>query len=171
MKNLIYLFGLYIIILASCDPDEPCPTCFEDIVRCKVNGKDWVSNCKSTNPLFGCSSVRCYYYYKTDYDLSISSVNDKDDIRIGMDQSSSDGGAKIGLNTIEKGDFVLNNSNLNGNCILFLDIDTSYNNKFEVITIDTINYIIEGHFQFKAFNNCGDTSTVTNGYFKTKFKF
>lgn len=37
--------------------------------------------------------------------------------------------------------------------------------------MDTVNYIIEGQFEFKLSNLCGDTLTITDGYFKTKFIF
>lgn len=37
--------------------------------------------------------------------------------------------------------------------------------------MDTVNYIIEGRFEFKLTNLCGDTLTITDGYFKTKFIF
>ena len=37
--------------------------------------------------------------------------------------------------------------------------------------IDTFHYVFEGRFGFKVYNNCGDTATITDGYFKTKFLF
>ncbi len=169
MKKLIYLFGLFITILASCDPDEPCPTCFEDVVRCKVNGEKWVSNCKSSNPLFGCESIDCYYYFKDNNTLNLSSGSYLNNSGISLNNLS--GKLIKGKNEISKRDLGFRDFSLHGNCSYLDSLDVSYPNIFEIIYLDTINYVLEGKFQFKVFNLCGDTATITEGYFKTKFLF
>ncbi|NOT35888.1 MAG: hypothetical protein HOP11_00760 [Saprospiraceae bacterium] len=93
MKNILYLSIINLIITFSCcQEEEPCPTCFDNIVSCKVNGKDWVSNCISNDPLFGCSAVRCYYSFNLARGLDFSAVNDRDNSGITLDQGSAWGG-------------------------------------------------------------------------------
>ncbi len=172
MKSRLLILSFCFIALTSCTPDEPCPTCFEDIVRCKVNGKKWVSNCKSDIPfVFGCSSVGCYYYYYEEKSLNLSARNDDQNSGISIDQSSRWGGAQLGNNSIQQREFSFGNSLLKGNCSRLDSVDLSYENYFILDKIDTINYFIIGKFGFRSFNLCGDTVTITDGYFKTKFKF
>lgn len=34
------MIGVIFILISSCADEDPCPRCFEDIVNCKVNGKE-----------------------------------------------------------------------------------------------------------------------------------
>jgi len=164
-----FLFALNII--QGCRNDEPCSKCFESIVTCKVNGKEWHSNCISEDPIFGCRAVRCHYSYNTEKGLDFSGVNDKNNTGLTLDQASAWGGAQIGVNTIQQREFGYTNFNLDGNCITLDSLDFSYNNFFKIQSVDVINSIIEGSFQFKVYNCCGDTATITNGFFKTKYLY
>lgn len=161
------------MLLSSCQEEDPCPRCFEDIVTCKVNGKEWRSNCISNDPLFGCSSINCYYYIKDNFGLDFSASSDNNNTAINLDQNTGNGSAKLGLNNIEQNEvFYINRNFTNQNdCSRLKNLDINYRNYFEIKSIDSINFIITGAFEFRVYNNCGDTSTITNGYFKTKFIF
>lgn len=175
--NLRFKFQIIIALHAlsfifySCREDETCPNCFKDFVRCKVNGKEWESNCVSNDPLFGCRAVRCDYSYNLKRGLSISAINDANSSGISLNQFSAWGGGIFGDNSIQQRELKLSNYNLLGNCIRMDSLDFSYNNYFILENIDTLNFIIEGRFGFRVYNLCGDTAIVTDGYFKTKFIF
>ncbi len=174
IKNKFHFFTLlfsFLFLFSSCHEEDPCPTCFIKIVRCKVNGQDWVSNCISNDPLFGCSSVRCYYSYNEKKGLDFSAVNDMNNSGIGLDQFSAWGGAQLGSNSIQQRELGFSNFTLPGNCVALDSLDFSYNNYFILDKIDTVNFILEGKFGFRSYNLCGDTVTITDGYFKTKFIF
>ncbi|MBK9631660.1 MAG: hypothetical protein IPO62_11440 [Saprospiraceae bacterium] len=171
--KVVYSFHLLfaIFIMQGCRKEYPCPTCFESIITCKVNGKEWKTNCVSNDPLFGCRAVRCYYSYNEERGLDFSGVNDNNKTGLTLDQASAWGGAQIGINTIQQREFGYTNFDLEGNCISLDSIDLSYNNFFKIQSIDATNSIIEGNFQFKVYNYCGDTATITDGYFKTKYLY
>ncbi|MCC6815509.1 MAG: hypothetical protein IT267_03740 [Saprospiraceae bacterium] len=170
MKNVIYFLSLTITLLFSCcKEDDPCPTCFDNIVRCKVNGKDWVSNCVSNDPLFGCKAVTTYYYVQDGCGLNLSATNDILNTGVSINQHSSRGGAKLGLNEISYLEFRFRNHSLIGNCTRLDSINFNYSNYLIIDQIDTINNLLEGRFGFQNYNLCGDTVTVTDGYFKTKY--
>jgi len=174
MKNyyniIIPFITISVMLLSSCQEEDPCPRCFEDIVTCKVNGKEWRSNCISNDPLFGCRAVTCYYYYKEGAGLDLNSTSDLENITFSIGKASIDGGAKIGINQLNANRILIHDHDLIGNCIQYRG-DTSIENNIELTLIDTINYIIEGKFQCGGINTCGDTIILTNGYFKTKFIF
>lgn len=175
--NLRFKFQIIIALHAlsfifySCKEDETCPNCFKDFVRCKVNGKEWESNCVSNDPLFGCDPITCYYYIKDDYGFSLHAGSSNDNNGISLIQASGWGGARLGMNIINYREFGLRNLNNINNCIYLDSIDFNFNNFFQLLKIDTVNFVVEGKFGFKVFNLCGDTATVTDGYFKSKFIF
>lgn len=88
-----------------------------------------------------------------------------------MDQGSAWGGAKLGNNSIQKTEFGFINFSLNGNCSRLDSIDFSYNNYLILDKIDTINYLLEGRFGYRDYNLCGDTATITDGQFNTRYFF
>jgi len=175
MKNyyhiIIPFITISVMVLSSCQEEDPCPRCFEDVVTCKVNGKEWRSNCISNDPLFGCRAIDCHYSYNEEKGLSLEAGNSKNSSGLTLDQGSAWGGAKLGVNSIEQNEIRFINFNLTGNCSRLDSVDFSYKNYFILDKIDTTNYILEGRFGFKVYNNCGDTATITDGYFKTKFIF
>ena len=164
-----FVLGIIFILISSCADEDPCPRCFEDIVTCKVNGKEWQSNCISHDPLFGCTSVGCYYYFRDDHSMTLNSIDDLANINIEISQSKLTGGLKIGNQILRSRDVRIGNRNQNGNCFEYEYLDSTFNNNLLINKIDTINYIIEGQFEFKVNNHCGDTATITDGHFKTKF--
>ncbi|MFN8280122.1 MAG: hypothetical protein U0V49_07545 [Saprospiraceae bacterium] len=170
LQLLVFSF-LVLFMFSCCQGEDPCPACFKDIVRCKVNGKEWVSNCVSNDPLFGCKAVRCDYSYNQDKGLSLSAIDDSNNSGISLNQFSGFGGGILGGNSIQQRELKLSNYKLVGNCIRLDSLDFSYNNFFILDRIDTLKFIIEGRFNFRVYNLCGDTATVTDGYFKTKFIF
>lgn len=175
MKKLLnFKYNIHIILvlfICSCTDEDPCPRCFEDIITCKVNGKVWQSNCISTDPLFGCRAINCHYSYNEEKGLSLEAGNSKNSSGLTLDQGSAWGGAKLGVNSIEQNEIRFINFNLTENCSRLDFVDFSYKNYFILDKIDTTKYILEGRFGFKVYNNCGDTATITDGYFKTKFLF
>lgn len=171
--NIYFKFVIYIvsILISSCADEDPCPRCFEDIVTCKVNGKEWRSNCISNDPLFGCRSITTHYYIYNGNSLNISALNDHNNSGIRIDYSGINGGIAHSHNMIPNIDFGYSNYLLTGNCIRLDSMENNFNNFLILDKIDTFNYIVEGKFGFSSFNLCGDTITITEGYFKTKFLF
>jgi hypothetical protein len=44
-------------------------------------------------------------------------------------------------------------------------------NIINILDVDSVNYIMEGTFEFEGSNSdCGDTVRVTDGYFKVKYQ-
>ncbi len=176
MKYQIHLL-LTIIAFAMlctfvhCHEDDPCPTCFKDIVRCKVNGREWVSNCVSNDPLFGCNASSCYYYFLSGNGFDLNSTNDQNNTGLVLRKTSQTGGLLPGINFLTSiYELEFWDHSLNGNCKILV-LDSEFQSILNISKIDTINYIIEGHFLGKAKNSCGDTVKITDGYFKTKFIF
>lgn len=169
--KIIQILLLISSLLYACNDDEVCPKCHKDFVICKVNGIKWRSNCISNEPLFGCRDVSCYYYIKDDFGLNLSAGNSNNNSGITLDQGSAWGGAKLGNNSIQKTEFGFINFSLNGNCSRLDSIDFSYNNYLILDKIDTINYLLEGRFGYRDYNLCGDTATITDGRFNTRYFF
>ena len=172
LLNFKYVILIIIVLfICSCNNEAPCPRCFEDIVTCKVNGKEWRSNCISTDPLFGCRPITTHYYIYDGKSLSLSALNDMKNSGIRIDYSGKFGGIILGKNNISNRDFGFSNYSLIGNCIRLDSIDHNFNNFLILDVIDTLNYIIEGKFEFRSYNLCGDSITITDGHFKSKFIF
>lgn len=167
--HLKFAIGFIFILISSCTDEDPCPRCFEDIVTCKVNGKEWRSHCISNDPLFGCRAVDCHYYFTEGNGLDMSAVNSNDHSSIILDQGSAWGGGQLGNHSIELHELGFYDLKQKGNCLLLDSLDTFYKHYFILDKIDTTNYILEGRFGFKVYNHCGDTATITDGHFKTKF--
>ena len=163
------MIGVIFILISSCADEDPCPRCFEDIVTCKVNGKEWRSNCISNDPMFGCRVIVCHYSFNETKGLNLIAGNSSNHSSIGLFQFSSWGGLKLGKNSIQSRELEFDNYNNESTCIVLDSIEYSYTNYFVVDKIDTTNYFLEGRFGFKVYNNCGDTATITDGHFKTKF--
>ena len=164
---LKFVICVIFILISSCADEDLCPRCFEDIVTCKVNGKEWRSNCISIDPLFGCKAVNCYYYIKDDYGLNLLAGNDNPSSGLEINIRN----LKLGNNNIKSRSFGYTDLNLFGNCIKLDSLIPNYLNVMNVFTIDTVNYILQGKFAFRVYNSCGDTVTISDGYFKTKFIF
>lgn len=173
--KVVYSFHLLfaIFIMQGCRKEYPCPTCFESIITCKVNGKEWKSNCVSNDPLFGCRAVSCYYYYNSDFSLDFFAGNSDNNSTLVMNQYSINGGAKLGLNSVDQNELYFIDRSLpdSNNCSRLKNLESTGSNIFEITILDTINYIIAGRFAFTVSNNCGDTIKITDGYFKSKFIF
>ncbi|NOT35889.1 MAG: hypothetical protein HOP11_00765 [Saprospiraceae bacterium] len=172
MKNIIYSLSLTITLLFSCcKEEEPCSTCFENVVRCKINGKDWVSNCKSNDPLFGCWDLLCYYYFRSGNGFEIRANSSVDNNSININVFSANGGLINGLNNLASNEIGYSDFANSGNCSKYRRQDTNYFNNLVIEQIDTFNFIVIGSFSFKVHNECGDSTLITDGYFKTKFLF
>ncbi len=100
-----FVLSVIFILISSCANEDPCPRCFEDIVTCKVNGKEWRSNCISNDPLFGCRAIDCHYYYTEGNGLDMAAGNSNDHSNLTLDQFGAYGGAHIGNNSIQQSEF------------------------------------------------------------------
>ncbi|HMW38776.1 MAG: hypothetical protein K1X68_05910 [Saprospiraceae bacterium] len=169
MKNQIDLqllvFSFLILFMFSCCQNEdPCPTCFKDIVRCKVNGKEWVSNCASNDPLFGCNSIKTKYNNDPPF-FEFLAFNDKLGDGFHLISRSS---FKL-LDTVNQYNYERSyyNKNKIDDCHGF-SIDTSVG-FFIIKKFDSNSRIIKGEFEFECFNNCKDTISISDGYFALSY--
>ena len=171
MKKLIQTTTLLLTIItlfSYCkkeDP-EPDPIPYFDKFRCKINGQLYTPYCEG-NLIFGCNPIDCQYYHDTKK-ISLRVRNER--INLSMAVRSSRG-VKIGNNSLSKtiGGGVTDDSYPNG-CQSF-DHDTTRYNNITILSIDTVNFKIEGEFEFDALNQCGDTLRVREGYFNTNYRF
>lgn len=172
LLNLKYIIHIILVLyIYSCSDEDPYPRCFEDIVTCKVNGKEWRSNCMSNDPLFGCRSVTCYYYIKSGYGFDLNISNDKENTGLVITKNSFNGGLHFGENILsQSNDLEYWNRDIEGNCKVFYK-DSDLVSTITIINLDTINFIVEGTFIGFTSNICGDKVSITNGHFKTKFLF
>jgi len=163
---LLGLFGL----LAGCQKEDPTPTYHKDIFRCKVNGVEWSATCPSTG-LFGCEPIDCQYYWKDTKGFEIRALRRNNITSIRESIALFARPVVIGNNlTIfpRKNNFM--NMKNSSDCIIYT-IDSASTNYIDIVYIDTLNYLIEGSFEYTAINNCQDSVMVTDGYFFVTFRF
>jgi len=134
-----------------------------------VNGKEWKSNCVSNDHLFGFRAVSCYYYYNDGCGLNLNAGNSILNSGIGLNQLSAFGGCKLDTNSIQNLEFRYSDFSINGNYVFLDSLDYSFPNYFILSSNVTINYLIEGKFGCRLYNDCNDTVSITVGYFKSKF--
>ena len=171
MKLLhLFTFTILLAILPGCRKEDPTPTYHKDIFRCKVNGVEWVATCPSDG-LFGCKPISCQYYWRDDKGFEIGALR-KDNIdtimqSIGLFARPLQIGNNSTIYPLEN-NFV--NMQNNTGC-RYHTIDSDRANHIEILNIDTLNFIIEGLFEYTAINNCNDTVYITDGYFQVAFRF
>ncbi len=171
MKNMTFLFLLAILsIAAACNKDDDQPNYHEDIVRCKVNGVEWEAFDYTEGDIGGWGTgATDLRYDENEGWLTMVAVRALEDQSINQSINISARPAQIGNNEIffKKREFKnwLNSSN----CVYY-NLDTLNHNEITIIEIDTINQIIIGEFEFSAFNDCGDTVYVTDGYFDIQYR-
>ncbi len=157
MKYLTILLIALLSLASSCQKEDPFPPedYHKDIFR------------------FGCDAVDCQYYWKDTKTFEISAVNKSFD---GNENQSIGiasvfaalGDNELGLSLREYKDW-----NKPGNCG-FYDLDTTSTRRLTILEVDTINYLIEGTFEFTAidhYEDCKDTIHITDGYFHVNFRF
>lgn len=176
MKNALLLLAALLTLVASCNKDnaEPNPTCGEpragcancewNVFRCKVNGEDWCANCED-GPLFGCDPVDCQFYPEDNW-LGILPKSTGDllfKIYNFGDVSLTD------TSIISFDDDIIFNTALEVNCQMY-NLDTISKYFIHIKDLDIVSKLIEGDFEFTAFNECQDTVRVTDGYFKLTYR-
>ncbi len=72
------------------------------------------------------------------------------------------------INDISFKENIFHDRNLTSDCKDF-QLDTFSNRFIKVITLDSVNRIIEGELEFTAINQCQDTVRITDGYFKVSY--
>ena len=167
MKKLLFLFVLPLLLAASCNKEEP-ENPLDNVVRCKINGVPWKSQCEG-NIVFGCEAVSCIFKEDTN-DLILMDL---------IARNSSAGYFYFILRNIHKNDTTF--SSLNMAPFYYTDkgkyyLDTTKSRRFSFAEIDTTKNSdrlgsLNGSFYFTLYNSSGDTLKVTDGYFRTGYSF
>jgi hypothetical protein len=167
MKKLLFLFVLPLLLAASCNKEEP-ENPLDNVVRCKINGVPWKSQCEG-NIVFGCEAVSCIFKEDTN-DLILMDL---------IARNSSAGYFYFILRNIHKNDTTF--TSLNMAPFYYTDkgkyyLDTTKSRKFSFTEIDSTKGSdrlgsLNGAFYFTLYNSSGDTLKVTDGYFKTGYSF
>ncbi len=170
MKYLTILLIASLSLASSCQKEDPFPPedYHKDIFRCKVNGVEWTPHCIS-DPLFGCDAVDCQYYWKDTKTFEISAVNISNDKTLNNSISFAGFGYEGNENLIRSLKENYKDWNKPSGC-RFYDLDTTSTRRLTILEVDTINYLIEGTFEFTANNECFDTMRITDGYFHVNFR-
>jgi hypothetical protein len=170
MKQTLLLLLSFSIFFACNKDDGITPpeewTSDDNIFQCKVNGEDWGPEGNSTSIAGGNLAV-----YYTDFNkalqLTVSNDNGNDinQAIIIFTYLTQEGfpnykirNRKPFIDFKNCGNYYRDTTVRNMNLINFSDIDS-------------VNFIMEGTFEFEASNSdCGDTIRVTDGYFKAKYR-
>ena len=164
MKNRInfshfsILITIILLLLSSCEKNNnsACVDCYNNIVRCKINGVDWKPYCEG-DLVFGCTPYKIQYYEDTKY-LEFGASNSKLNNGFGfvvrklIDNSSS---------RFEDFDF---GSNISVPKCIYFKIDTTFNSRLNLLNLNTSKRIIKAEFNAILLNECGDTTKITDGY-------
>ena len=136
--------------------------------RYKVNGEEWRPDCESD--FLGCTHTDVQYY-KEDGTLLLSVENSNS--KTGMYMK-----AKY-LYSIDKEYKLFRDQNTttryfefdsNGNSNRF-SLDTLTKNKIILSKLDTVNYLIEGQFEFECVDINNQRVKISNGEFRQKYRF
>lgn len=170
MKILkFFSFVISLIILTCCNKNfggiEPCDNCSTNIFQCKLNGKDWKSDC-IPDPLFRCNSIIVEYYASDKY-LGVIAVNDQ------INEGMHFGIHNFDLNShswqkFRYYDDIYSDYKLIKDC-QFFSLDTSFIDNFRIINLDENKRIIKAEFQFNIFNNCNKFLEIRNGLISIKY--
>ena len=139
------------------------------LVRCKVNGEDWRPRGDGTGGLAiqGNTPFDLLYYNDTkSFELSAGNHELSQGMRVFGRNTI------VGVNEIYyNGNFTYFSDGSNSqDCIKYDSLNNS-NNTFTILTLDSVNFIMTGEFEFQAINDCEDTVSVTEGYFDLHYRF
>jgi hypothetical protein len=170
MKKILLLLLTFSLFFACNKDDEPTPenwTEDDNIFRCKVNGVDWEPEGDGIS--FSGGNLDIYYESFFLNAIQIQASKDNDDVNEFISL-----GAFVEKAVIGNYDISSNILFVDHNCASYFR-DTLTENKVRIITIDSINNILEGEFNFSANKGNNDNCTVekvtiTNGYFKAKYR-
>jgi hypothetical protein len=156
MKNLLSLLALPILLAASCNKDEP-ENLYSNYVSCKVNGKEWKSNC-ADNIVFGCPATDCLFSWSYPKSIYLYAPDYKNKSEMYFDFKNIDSLNKsssyiYGIDTIK------------------YYLDTTKTNYFSLSdTTDKTKFNIRGNFELNLISSSKKTIKLTNGYFQTAFR-
>ncbi len=172
MKQAGIFFIALLWLASSCHKEDKLPTDrHENIFRCKVNGVEWTPHCISD--FFGCSAIDCQYY-KVSGTIEIHVVQQFEghlyDQYIGIYKYK----AIVGDNLIQNtSGYEYSDHSKNTPCGYY-SLDSTKVRRLTIVNIDTLNHIIQGSFEFTAFDrniSCVDTVQISEGYFDVKYRF
>jgi hypothetical protein len=173
-KTLLLLLTLSLFFACNKDDDgsnHEVPndkwTAEDNIFRCKINGVDWEP--AGNNLGFSDDDLDIYYEKFFLNAIQIRANKEVANINEILDLGFSVSSGIIGSHSI-----LNNNLFTNYNCGNYY-IDTVAQNIVNIEKIDSIYKIIEGNFHFTANEGSNSTCitdkiTVTDGYFKTKYR-
>ena len=173
MKKLRSLLLFLVLLAASCNKDEP-ENPYKNVVRCKINGVPWEAQCEG-NIVFGCEAVDCLFFDSdTSRVLQLYTVGGSTGKKIDLFFYSH---YKTGIDnfySVRNGDIKFADNTYKETCRGFY-IDTLKSNMLN-IKIDTTNKgdrlgTLTGNFHFTVANTCGDIVKITDGYFRTGYRW
>ncbi|MCF8239086.1 MAG: hypothetical protein K9I85_13070 [Saprospiraceae bacterium] len=168
MKYLTILLIASLSLASSCQKEDMPPTDgHKNIFRCKVNGVEWTPHCISD--FFGCSAIDCQYY-KEDRAFAINAFNEDQGKKIDQSFGISKYNCLVGDNVITSKSSIYSDLIKFPGCRYYY-IDTNMINIISIINIDSLNFFIEGTFEFTAISKCQDTVRITDGYFDVEYRF
>ena len=129
---------------------------------------EWTPHCIS-DPLFGCDAVDCQYY-KGSKTIEIISIRRYQDNSVNQGMRLYKYNSVLGENELQESIQDYTDYNNKSGCLTY-SIDSSYNRRLTILSIDTINFIVEGTFEFTAISECQDTVRITDGYFEIEYRF
>ena len=164
---------LFVLFLNSCDKTSDLEKCKADPMceyfRCNVDGKPWKPYCESS--FLGCEAVDVQYYKELNgggLTIKASKENDTSGFRI-VNINIQDTDTEYDMY------FLPNNRSkyfikVAGDWDEYL-VDTSTINILRFSKIDTVNFILEGTFQFTGINENGLKKEITEGQFRQHYRF
>lgn len=166
MKKLYPILLSALFLAASCSKGDlpKCEECYEGEVRCLINGQEWKAKCESG--LFGCTPYQCRYYQTSDKAIEVIARDNHNKSTLFFGVTSKQGGIRVGLNSL----FPWRHSyRVDDGCGEYAT-DTISPHELTILSIDTVNRIIEGEFNYTAVGECGKVVEITDGYFKVDYR-
>ena len=170
-QTLLVLVTLF--LFTACEKEDPLAACKADptceYFRCKVDGKEWRPDCESA--FLGCDAVDVQYYRDLNgggLELNASSEMNSNGLYFFLKEIkdeeiyySFDVGSTISSRYFETKNNVKER----------FFVNFSFENYINFSTIDTINFILEGTFQFTGNTDNGEAKEITNGEFRQRYRF
>jgi len=171
MKTIRFLLAITILagVSFSCRKDRIQPDYHVDVLRCKVNGEEWVATCPGAG-LWGCEPIDCQYYWKDIKSFEIFAIRKLHDNTVDQSIKLYIPKSTIGINEIVYFSRSFKDWNQPSGC-RFYKLDTTQMNILNIISVDTSDYIIKGNFEYTAINDCNDTLRITDGFFHVSYRF
>ena len=173
MKHITQTLLLLITLtfFTACEKEDPLAACKADptceYFRCKVDGKEWRPDCESA--FLGCDAVDVQYYRDLNgggLSIIAKNSNDTSGIKLTATVKKENINYKLFRKNIKSEYYQI----LLNEWDSYL-VDTTLNNEIFFTKIDTINYLIEGTYEFTGINESGELKTITDGEFRQQYRF